>query len=60
LRRKVITRRYDQFGTLQISGNTRCAQFGDPITLNSLVETSSLFSRNVCQVFHLTRYAVNE
>jgi hypothetical protein len=28
--------------------------------LNSLIETSSLFSRNVCQVFHLTRYAVNE
>lgn len=40
--------------------STTCSYSLDPITLNSLIETSSLFSRNVCQVFHLTRYAVNE
>ena len=38
--------------------STTCSYSLDPITLNSLIETSSLFSRNVCQVFHLTRYAV--
>ena len=40
--------------------STTCSYSLDPITLNSLIENPSLFSRNVCQVFHLTRYAVNE
>ena len=38
--------------------STTCSYSLDPITLMSLIETAPLFSRNVCQVFHLTRYAV--
>ena len=38
--------------------STMCSYSLDPITLMSLIETTRLFSRNVCQVFHLTRYAV--
>jgi hypothetical protein len=44
-----------------------CSYSLDPITLTSQnetltdsFETTSLFSRNVYQVFHLTRYAVND